>query len=360
MIKGMKLKNLNNKSDLKKILWMHIFIFSMVHFSISQDLHFSQFYNSPLTANPANTGFMPDADYRIGGNYRKQFATVPVPYKTMSAFGDVQVARDKFYNGWFGAGFVFLGDEAGTGSLQSNKLYASVAYHQVVTENSVLSVGFQGGLVRKNIDISKLTFDNQWNGKFFNVQGPSGENFARTDISYLDLNAGINYSAFPTEESYLNFGLAVQHFNKPKETFFNNVTSTGAPFDNKLSRRFTAFFNGSFKLNDRVIVNPQGYVTHMDNVTQVNMGGNLLYNLSGEEGGQSLLIAGAYYRVKDAIIPMLGLKHKSITATFTYDATASKLTPFNSMRGGSEISIIHTGIINQRAPKNMRCQMPAF
>jgi hypothetical protein len=28
----------------------------------AQDLHFSQFYNSPLTTNPANTGFIPDGD----------------------------------------------------------------------------------------------------------------------------------------------------------------------------------------------------------------------------------------------------------------------------------------------------------
>lgn len=28
----------------------------------AQDLHFSQFFNNPLLTNPANTGFIPDAD----------------------------------------------------------------------------------------------------------------------------------------------------------------------------------------------------------------------------------------------------------------------------------------------------------
>lgn len=344
------------------IKWKRAILINLLCFAFfglsAQDLHFSQFYNSPLTANPANTGFMPDVDYRVGGNYRRQFMTVPVPYKTMSAFGDIQVANNKIYNGWFGLGAVFLGDEAGAGSLQSNKLYGSVAYHQLINENNLISVGFQGGLVRKNIDITKLTFDNQWNGKFFNIQAPSGENFANTSINYFDMNAGVNYAAFPNENSYFNFGLSVQHLNRPRESFFNGVASGGGTYDTRLSRRYTAFFNGSFKMNDRVILNPQGYVTHMAKVTQVNIGGNFQYNLSGEPGGQSELIAGAYYRVKDAIIPMLGIKHKSITATFTYDATASKLTPFNSMRGGSEISIIHTGIIPKRGPRDARC--PAF
>src|SRR5688572_32061687 len=59
-----------------------------------QDLHFSQFMNSPLTTNPANTGFIPDGDYRIGINYRNQWSSImAVPYKTMSAFGDAQLDR---------------------------------------------------------------------------------------------------------------------------------------------------------------------------------------------------------------------------------------------------------------------------
>ena len=58
-----------------------------------QDLHFSQFFNSPLTTNPANTGFIPDGDYRLGANFRNQWSSVmTLPYKTMSAFGDMQVA----------------------------------------------------------------------------------------------------------------------------------------------------------------------------------------------------------------------------------------------------------------------------
>src|SRR5687768_14072939 len=65
----------------------------------SQDLHFSQFFNSPLTTNPANTGFIPDADYRIGANYRNQYINVmSVPYKTISVYGDAQVFRDRIEN----------------------------------------------------------------------------------------------------------------------------------------------------------------------------------------------------------------------------------------------------------------------
>src|SRR5437870_344316 len=103
-----------------------------------QDLHFSQFFNSPLTTNPANTGFIPDADYRIGANYRNQYSTVmTVPYKTMSIFGDAQVLRDRIDNGWVGLGGVILRDVAGSGNLTSTKVYASAAYHQMLGLNSL-------------------------------------------------------------------------------------------------------------------------------------------------------------------------------------------------------------------------------
>src|SRR5689334_21669067 len=66
----------------------------------AQDLHFSQWFNSPLTTNPANTGFIPDADYREGANYRSQWVNVlSAPYKMMSIWGDAQVFRDRIENG---------------------------------------------------------------------------------------------------------------------------------------------------------------------------------------------------------------------------------------------------------------------
>src|SRR5207342_2416228 len=94
------------------------FLLSVVAFS--QDLHFSQWFNSPLTTNPANTGFIPDADYRIGANYRSQYVNIlSQPYKTFSIYGDAQVFRKKLDNAWMGVGGVILRDAAGSGNLTS-------------------------------------------------------------------------------------------------------------------------------------------------------------------------------------------------------------------------------------------------
>ncbi len=88
--------------------------------SYAQDLHFSQFFNSPLSTNPANTGFIPDGDYRLGVNFRDQWSSImSVPYKTMSAFADVQVMKNRDQTGWVGLGGLVLRDVAGSGNLTS-------------------------------------------------------------------------------------------------------------------------------------------------------------------------------------------------------------------------------------------------
>jgi type IX secretion system PorP/SprF family membrane protein len=218
----------------------------------AQDLHFSQFFNSPLLTNPANTGFIPDADYRIGANYRNQWSSVMnVPYKTMSIFGDGQLFRDRLENGWLGIGGVIISDEAGSGSLKSTKVYGSLAYHQMLANSSLLSMGFNVGWANKRIDGSKLKFPDQFDGKFFDNTLPTSVALSANNISYLDVQAGLNYAYFPQENMYLNAGYSIHHVNRPKETFFNDTTNNG-----RIAMRHIAFINSILKVNDRLIINP--------------------------------------------------------------------------------------------------------
>ena len=92
------------KRSIFLFLTVSCLLFTIQH-SQSQDLHFSQWYNAPLVTNPANTGFIPDADYRLGAHFRNQFSSIlPAPYKTLSIFADGQLMRNRFENGWLGSG----------------------------------------------------------------------------------------------------------------------------------------------------------------------------------------------------------------------------------------------------------------
>ncbi|HQY10733.1 MAG TPA: PorP/SprF family type IX secretion system membrane protein [Ferruginibacter sp.] len=303
----------------------------------AQDLHFSQFFNTPLTTNPANTGFIPDADYRVGAHYRNQWSSVmSTPYKTISAFADLQLMRDRLENGWLGLGAVILNDQAGTGSLRSTKIYGSIAYHQMLGLSSLVSAGFNLGWATKSIDQTKLKFPDQFDGKFFDNTLPTSVVLNTNDVSYFDMQAGLNYAYFPRENVYFNAGYSIQHVNRPKETFFSDNTNNG-----RIPMRHTGFVNGIFKLNDRVIVNPNAYFSMQARATELVLGMYANYNL-GENGGKQLL-AGVYYRLGDAVVPMVGFEIKNIQFAFSYDVTLSGLSKFNGYRGASELSIIKKG-----------------
>ena len=303
----------------------------------AQDLHFSQFFNTPLTTNPANTGFIPDADYRVGAHYRNQWSSVmSTPYKTISAFADLQLMRDRLENGWLGLGAVILNDQAGTGSLRSTKIYGSIAYHQMLGLSSLVSAGFNLGWATKSIDQTKLKFPDQFDGKFFDNTLPTSVVLNTNDVSYFDMQAGLNYAYFPRENVYFNAGYSIQHVNRPKETFFSDNTNNG-----RIPMRHTGFVNGIFKVNDRVIVNPNAYFSMQARATELVLGMYANYNL-GENGGKQLL-AGVYYRLGDAVVPMVGFEIKNIQFAFSYDVTLSGLSKFNGYRGASELSIIKKG-----------------
>lgn len=318
----------------------------------AQDLHFSQFFNSPLTTNPANTGFIPDADYRIGAHYRNQWSAVmTVPYKTTSIFGDAQLFRDKLETGWLGIGGVLLSDVAGSGSLRSTKIYGSVAYHQQLGSSSLLSAGFNVGWANKRIDQSKLTFPDQFDGKFFDGKTFTNATLLNTSVSYMDVQAGMNYAYFPQENVYINAGYSIHHVNRPKETFFDDQTNAG-----RIPMRHIGFLNAILKVNERVIINPNAYFTTQVKATELVFGLNGNYNLS--ETGEKQLVAGLYYRLGDAIAPMVGFETNNVKFTFSYDATLSSLNKFNNYRGASEFSIVKKGFYPQRQNRQTMC--PTF
>lgn len=316
-----------------------------------QDLHFSQFFHNPLLTNPANTGFNPDYDYRIGGSYRNQWWGLPVPYKTVGIWGDVQVLRDRTPNGWMGLGGVILSDRAGDGNLRSTKGYASIAWHQELSPVSLLSAGFNVGFATKSVDFLQFKWENQWNGKFFDANVPNGEQFAFSQIGYLDLQMGLNYAWFPSDDFYLNLGASAMHLNRPKESFFDNNA-----VDIRVPVRYTGFINAAYKLNDQWILNPNVYYSNQAGANEWVAGMVAQYNLSGD--GEKQLLGGLHYRGRDAFIGTVGLQWSDIRLTFSYDATTSQLRNYNNGNGAIEFSLIKFGAFGSATPREARC--PTF
>lgn len=117
--------------------------------------------------------------------------------------------------------------------------------------------------------------------------------------------------------------------------------------------RHTGFVNAILKVNDRVIINPNAYFSTQARATELVLGMNANYNLS--EYGEKQLLAGIYYRLGDAIVPMVGFELHHIQFAFSYDVTLSPLNKFNSYRGASEFSIIKKGFYPENVDRQSLC-----
>ena len=97
----------------------------------AQDPHFSQFFASPLTLNPAFTGKF-DGSWRLAANHRDQWPSIPKAYVTTSASIDLPILSKSIPEGdVFGLGISALYDASANNSLKLNygSLSLSYRYH---------------------------------------------------------------------------------------------------------------------------------------------------------------------------------------------------------------------------------------
>jgi hypothetical protein len=164
----------------------------------------------------------------------------------------------------------------------------------------------------------------------------------------------MNYAYFPTENVYINGGLSVHHVNRPRESFF--TSSPG--YDTRLSPRYIAFLNGSFKVNEMLIVNPMAYYTRQAEASELVGGAGLQYNVSGN--GETQLLGGLFLRPGDAAIAMVGFSWKNMRLTFSYDATTSGLKNYNGSSGAYEFALLQHGFYNEYNGSRRQSLCPSF
>lgn len=306
----------------------------------AQGIHFSQYFNSPQLLSPANTALTPDADYRIGANYRNQWTSVPAPFRTMSAQGDLKALGNAAGTNWLGIGAAVFSDRAGTGDLSLLKVQIQTAYHLQIGEYNMLSVGIGAAFAQRSVNFAKLTFDAQWDGFRFNPAYSQQETYDFQKTSYLDLAAGINYAFFPSDDVYFKLGLAVDHINRPKESFYN--------FDNRLGMRPLANLDFLVRLNSNWIASVSAYYTRQKQASEFVFGGQVSSNLSPQQHKPNVLILGVYHRLGDAIIPLVGFEWNKLTASVSVDVTVSEMAKATRGNSALEFSLFFKGLYGGR------------
>lgn len=319
-------------------------ILSLVSFG--QDHHFSQFYATPLSTNPANTGNFTE-DWRFSAIHRNQWGGIGSSFITSAVGFDMNFSGGFIGQDKMGVGVVFLNDEVGQSGMSNSSFLVSTAWHRKVDRQKrhTVSLGVQGGLIQKSLSGNGLQFGNQYQNYQFNADLNNGEALNRLNQSYIDVEAGLGWRFLLTNTVTLESGVALYQLTTPQENFTETVDSLFKP--NDLSNRLSCTAGAIIKVGDGITINPRVLVMGQSKARDINAGASLGYPVGNKK--EVTLLAGIYTRFGDAAIFKGGVKYKNITTRFSYDATYSGLIDVKEAAGAGntlgawELSIIVVG-----------------
>jgi type IX secretion system PorP/SprF family membrane protein len=307
----------------------------MSFFANAQDPHFSQFFASPLTLNPALTGKF-DGTLRVAGNYRNQWPAFNNVYTTYTVSVDMPILKNKLpdYDTW-GIGILALKDQAGAGVLTNTYLGLSTSYHKALDENGFqqLGIGFQGTYGQKRLNTNNLKFEDQLTPFGFTGVTQDVFNTENLNINYFDVNAGLLFTSSTNENNNFYIGASMYHINRPKESF------KGGNWN--IATRTTISAGGYFPVAENITLHTSGIYQVQNKATETTLGGAFAVAIDPESENPSNFYIGSWYRINDAIIPYLGLEFAGMRLGATYDINTSSLKAGSQSRGGMEISLIY-------------------
>jgi type IX secretion system PorP/SprF family membrane protein len=296
---------------------------------MGQDIHFSQYFNSPLNVNPAQTGNF-EGDWRAIVNYRDQWNALKLPYRTTMASFDQQLS---LFNQHLGVGGYLVNDRSGSPVLKTNKIFISGAYYKTISNHN-FSAGLQLGYVLKKIDPYTLPEDyNNIDGTFNLKTNP--DDF----LGYFDVNFGVNWK-HKINRFDLEAGLALFHLNHPKESFFGDRSS-------RTPIRSVLDVSAKTDLATNLYVKPGIMMYSLRGSRDFMLGSQAGVSVPGNRFNVRDIHGGVFFRTtnpSDALIALLGVQVQKFLINFSYDINVSSLNQYTNGRGAFEVSIIYTSI----------------
>ncbi len=318
------------KSNVKYIFV--ILFLAVYNNSWAQDPFFSQFYNAPLTLNPALTGIS-YGNIKVTANYRNHLSSFD-PFETYAFSFDMSMFENKLNNDFMGLGVVIVNDVSGIG-LTNLKAMLSLAYHKSIgtSGNHYLTFGAQGGIDQTNLEFGNLSTQSQWvAGRGVDRSLGNGESFSGDNTLLTDFQAGVMWYSFIGLKTTLFGGAALFHITEPEKSI------TG--IQSKLARRFVYHGGVKLGLGAKVSVLPNVVYMQQSNSTVINAGLLFEYDLSSNASQNQMVSAGAWLRNTDAAIVNVGIDIKNFQLGLSYDMILSDLKTVTN-QGGFELSLTY-------------------
>lgn len=312
-----------------------------------QDIHFTQFMNTPLQVSPGLTGVF-SGNTRVGATYRSQWNDVPVPYRTFSVYADHKFNCGREKPGFWSAGVAINHDRAGDSRLTLMSLGGYGSYTQPLSKRSILTLGANLGVGQRSFNTDDLRSDSQYDDGTgtFNPSLRLDNEFNRTSLTFLDLGLGANFR-FQAEQrnkegelegkrTRLDLGFGLHHLNRPNMSFIDDGKVN-------LPMRFAAYGDGLIEVADKLDLRV-GLQAQFQNAYREYVGivGAKLH-LNSQAGKQVSLMGAVGLRFNefsDAWFPMLELQFRDqLRVSASYDVNVSDFQVATNRNGGFELGV---------------------
>jgi type IX secretion system PorP/SprF family membrane protein len=325
------------------IIVLTLFIIPVSTGLFAQDVHFSQFRETPTLLNPAMTAL--DRDVRIILNYKDQWRSVASPYKTFAFSGEMAIGKKKNKNSYLGIGVNVFSDKSGDSQMGLTVGSLNLSAIVKTGENSKLGIGLMGGFGQRSVNYNQLRWENQYQNGNFESTNPTLEPNGSTNYTLPDAAAGIAWT-YGKGEKYISanngiqatIGVGAHHFGFQKYSFYKNTAE-------KLFTKFVAHANLAIGIpNSSFIIAPGLMYTLQGPSKEILVGSMFKYVMSesskytGNKKGAAIGL-GLDYRFGDAAIATLLYEFSSFGIGISYDVNVSKLKTVSSARGGFEIAL---------------------
>jgi len=356
------LKRLLVNSKLLHFRFLFVLAFSVSIISLkAQDIHFSQFGNSPINLSPGLAGVF-GGDLRFGANFRSQGRSVPVPYTTLSGAVESKVywAKGK-YDRFLTGGLLINYDQQGSLKLTSVQIGIPISLTIPVAKTTFLTLGATPAFGQRSFGTKNLSFDAQWQDSVYDPSASSRETelFQSTNLKYFDISAGANLRIQAQKKrSRIDIGGGIHHINRPYHDFWSVTLAN--PGNVRLQNKLTFYALGLVQIADNFDLTVQGLYQNQGSYREIVYGGGIRMHLNRQPYKELALQIGFDYRHRynDALIPRVEVFYRSWQLGLSYDMNFfSDIEIITRGRGGPELSLSYRLYRLKPIPKFRSCEI---
>ena len=198
----------------------------------AQDIHFSQYYASPLTLNPALTGKF-DGFARVDGIYRGQYYGLSQSssiFRTPAISADFSLFKDKMNGNALGIGLSVVNDAqtstgndpsgngTSTGKINTTSIALDLGYTLNLNKakSMQISIGLEPSITMKNTN-GAYEYPQAFNSNLqYDVASPNNEQLAQAKKTYFNFAYGLFFNHKPIDILTYYLGFSMNNVARPQ------------------------------------------------------------------------------------------------------------------------------------------------